>query len=199
MEFLLLSRRRSSSRKVPSGEERGEWKVFAGYHKLGSIYFEKRNCPFSGSGYLPFIWGNGNSGWKIKWFVPFRLGSLRKYGLWFEGDITFPLFFVCSADLDVFCSGLFSHHVKFYSFMFMQKVYTRMVCVNGKNPQSCCVILHYEAVLGMLRRRGFPSARLNQRRCHYFYDGFVVAEKNHETLDVLPFCDRREPNPLQWK
>ena len=37
MEFLLLSRRRSSSRKVPSGEERGEWKVFAGYHKLGSI------------------------------------------------------------------------------------------------------------------------------------------------------------------
>ena len=31
VEFLLLSRRRSSSRNVPSGEERGETLVFAGY------------------------------------------------------------------------------------------------------------------------------------------------------------------------
>jgi len=25
-----------------------------------------------------------NSSWKIKWFVPFHLGSFWKYGLWFE-------------------------------------------------------------------------------------------------------------------
>ena len=31
MEFLLLSRRCSSSRNVPGGEERGETDVFAGY------------------------------------------------------------------------------------------------------------------------------------------------------------------------
>jgi len=31
MEFLLLSRRRSSARNVPSGEERGETDVFEGY------------------------------------------------------------------------------------------------------------------------------------------------------------------------
>ena len=31
MEFLLLSRRRSSVRNVPSGEERGETDIFAGY------------------------------------------------------------------------------------------------------------------------------------------------------------------------
>ena len=31
MEFLPLSRRRSSSRNVPTGEERGETDVFAGY------------------------------------------------------------------------------------------------------------------------------------------------------------------------
>ena len=31
MEFLPLSRRRSSARNVPSGEERGETDVFAGY------------------------------------------------------------------------------------------------------------------------------------------------------------------------
>ena len=33
MEFLPLSRRRSSSRNVPGGEERGETDVFAGYSK----------------------------------------------------------------------------------------------------------------------------------------------------------------------
>ena len=31
MEFLSLSRRCSSARNVPSGEERGEMDVFAGY------------------------------------------------------------------------------------------------------------------------------------------------------------------------
>ena len=31
MEFLPLSRRRSSARDVPSGEERGDMDVFAGY------------------------------------------------------------------------------------------------------------------------------------------------------------------------
>ena len=31
MEFLSLSRRHSSARNVPSGEERGETDVFAGY------------------------------------------------------------------------------------------------------------------------------------------------------------------------
>ena len=33
MEFLSLSRRRSSPRNVPSDEERGETDVFAGYQK----------------------------------------------------------------------------------------------------------------------------------------------------------------------
>ena len=33
VEFLQLSRRRSSSRNVPGGEERGETDVFAGYRK----------------------------------------------------------------------------------------------------------------------------------------------------------------------
>ena len=32
MEFLSLSRRRSSARNVPSGEQRGETDVFAGYN-----------------------------------------------------------------------------------------------------------------------------------------------------------------------
>ena len=36
MEFLSLSRKRSSARNVSSGEERGETAVFAGYHSFTS-------------------------------------------------------------------------------------------------------------------------------------------------------------------
>ena len=34
----------------------------------------------------------GNPGWKIKWFAPLRLGTFRKYGLWFEAMPIFLLF-----------------------------------------------------------------------------------------------------------
>ncbi|CAH3017394.1 unnamed protein product [Porites evermanni] len=47
----------------------------------------------------------------------------------------FLLFSVCSADLDILCGGLFSHQVKFYSFMFMQKISTQVVCVNAKSSR----------------------------------------------------------------
>ena len=43
MEFLSLSRRRSSSRNVPSDEERGETDVFAGYIIFGSLDFQLGN------------------------------------------------------------------------------------------------------------------------------------------------------------
>ena len=48
------------------------------------------------------------------------------------GDETFLLFSVCSTDLDILCGSLISHQVKFYSFMFMQKISTQVVCVNAK-------------------------------------------------------------------
>ena len=40
-------------------------------------------------------------------------------------------FLVFSADLEILCSEFFSHHVKFYNFMFMPKISTRAVCVIG--------------------------------------------------------------------
>ena len=43
----------------------------------------------------------------------------------------FNSFLVFSADLDVLCGGLFSHNVSFYSFMFLHKIFTRVVCVYG--------------------------------------------------------------------
>ena len=45
----------------------------------------------------------------------------------------FLLLLVCSADLDVLCSGLFFHQVKFYCFIFLHKI--RVVCVNAKFPK----------------------------------------------------------------
>ena len=34
------------------------------------------------------------------------------------------------------CSGSFSHHVKFYSFMFMYNISTQVVCVNGMHTSG---------------------------------------------------------------
>ena len=62
--------------------------------------------------------------------IPF--GKLQKIWAVIWGDAIFLLFLVCSADLD--CSGSFSHHVKFSSLMFMKKISTRVVCLNGKHP-----------------------------------------------------------------
>ena len=53
---------------------------------------------------------NYSSGWKIKWFGPFRLGSLGKYGLSFEAmQFLYSSFslFSCHLDVRVF-EGLFS-------------------------------------------------------------------------------------------
>ena len=41
----------------------------------------------TGGAYNIYFQGKtGNSGWKIKRFVLFHLGSFRKYGPWFEGE-----------------------------------------------------------------------------------------------------------------
>ena len=48
----------------------------------------------------------------------------------------FLLYLVCSDNLDRLCRESFSHHFKFYSFMFMYEIFTRVVCVNGKSPWS---------------------------------------------------------------
>ena len=51
----------------------------------------------------------------------FFIGKFSKSWAVVWGHAIFPLFLVCSADLDIFGSGLFSHNVKFYRIMFMQK------------------------------------------------------------------------------
>ena len=57
--------------------------------------------------------------------IPF--GKLQKIWAMIWGDADFLIFLVCSADLDIPCSGAFSYnHVKFYSFMFMRKISTRV-------------------------------------------------------------------------
>jgi len=43
---------------------------------------------------------------------------------------------VRSADQDILCRGSLSHHVKVYSFMFMHKISTQVVCVNGMHTSG---------------------------------------------------------------
>ena len=40
------------------------------------------------------------------------------------------------ADFDIHYCGSFSHHIKFYSLMFVHKISTRVVCVNCRHPWS---------------------------------------------------------------
>ena len=86
--------------------------------------------------YLPFTWKNRKFrlGNQMVRAIPF--GKRQKMWAVICSDAIFLLLLVCSADFDILCSGLFSHHVKFYSFMFMHRISTRVVCINIKRPWS---------------------------------------------------------------
>ena len=64
--------------------------------------------------------------------IPF--GKPQKIWALICSDEIFLFFSVCSADLDILCSGSFSQLVKFYSFKFVHNIPTRVVCVNGEHP-----------------------------------------------------------------
>ena len=74
------------------------------------------------------------------------------------GDASFLLLLVGSADLNMFCSSSFSHHIAFYSFVFMHKISTLVVCfTNVEHPRST---LHF------LTRFQYPFF-LQSFVCHY--------------------------------
>ena len=64
-----------------------------------------------------------------------RVRHLQYIWAVFGGDAIFLLFSVCLAVLDILCNWSFSYHVSFFSFMFMHKISSRVVCVNGKHPK----------------------------------------------------------------
>lgn len=64
--------------------------------------------------------------------IPF--GKHQKMWAVISGDEIFLLFLVSSANLDLFCSRSFSHLVEFYRLIFMYKISSWVVCVNGRHP-----------------------------------------------------------------
>ena len=46
---------------------------------------------------------------------------------------SFQLLLVCLIDMNLFCRGSYSYLVKFYRFMLVHKISTRVVCVNGEH------------------------------------------------------------------
>lgn len=73
-----------------------------------------------------------NFGSKIKWLAYSVLKASKNMGCNLR-RCNFLRFSVCSADLDISCSGSSSHLVKFCSLTFMHKISTRVVCLNGKH------------------------------------------------------------------
>ena len=72
-----------------------------------------------------FIWeASENMGCDLRWCYKF---------------IFLPLP-VCSADLDLLCRGSFTHHFKFNRFIFLHKISTQVVCVNGAPQESNSVV-----------------------------------------------------------
>ena len=61
-------------------------------------------------------------------------------------------------DLDMFCSGLYSHRVKFYSFMFMLKIFTRVVWPLVSSKTVCNTIGPQT-----------PQANVSNRKLHVMF------------------------------
>ena len=121
-------------------------------------------------------------------------GKLLKIWVVIRGDAILLLFLDCSAKLVVLCNASFSHQVKFYSFVFMQNISTRVVCVNGKHPWSFPFF-----PLGSLHRPIFSIQPPDTGHCRYpIHDkktwhvlGKVQASREflgvgaHASLDIL--------------
>jgi len=85
--------------------------------------------------------------------------------------INFSDIWVSSADFNTLCSyWSFSHFVKFYSFMFLHKISTRVVCVNGKYTQTFAVIaiVFYSC---KLKIRNSVTKRLRDQSSNYTHNG----------------------------
>ena len=87
-----------------------------------------------------------NFGSKIKWLAYSVLEASENMGCNLR-RCNYLRFSVCSADLDISCSGSFSHLVKFCSFTFMHTISTQVVCVNGEAPP----VLPRTSVMRLLR------------------------------------------------
>lgn len=88
--------------------------------------------------YLPVTLENRKLRWEkqmVRHFIFLGGGKLKKIWAVIWGDVICLLFLVCSANLDIPWSGSFFNRVRFSSFMFMHKIYTRMVYANGKHPK----------------------------------------------------------------
>ena len=70
-------------------------------------------------GYLSFTWENRKFRVENQMVCAIQCRKLWKIWALIWGDAIFQLILVCSADLDILCSGSFFHQVKFYSLMFI--------------------------------------------------------------------------------
>ena len=77
---------------------------------------------------MPFTWEKRKFRLEKQMFRAIPYEKLQKICTVIWGDVIL----IFSAGLDIMCSGSFSHHFKFYSFLFT--ISTPEVCLNGKHP-----------------------------------------------------------------
>ena len=74
--------------------------------------------------YLAFTWENQKFRMENQMVLPILFRKRQEIWAMIQDDAFFLLFLVCSADLDILCSGF--HRVQFYNFIFMNKIFTRV-------------------------------------------------------------------------
>ena len=121
MSFFLLWQNKNLELESDLHERRERCLIRGAYHLHGKT----RNSGGKPNGLCHFFW-KASENVAVKWAHFSRSWAV------IGGDETFLVFLVCSSDLDILRGSLISHQVKFYSFMFMQKISTQVVCVNAK-------------------------------------------------------------------
>ena len=78
-------------------------------------------------GFLQFTQENWKLHLESQLVCVIPLGKLQKIWPVIWREAIFPLFFICSVHLDIVWGRSYSHHVRFYNFMFMHKISTQEV------------------------------------------------------------------------
>ena len=82
------------------------------------------------------IYHTGSAIYMRKPEIPVGKSNGSRHSVWEASENMSCDLMRCSFSTIFFCNRSFPHRVKFYSFMFMHKISTRVVCVNSKHSMS---------------------------------------------------------------
>ena len=121
----------------PRGNQSSKVCVVWTYMSWGSYHEKPRvQCFYYFTGKPEIQVGKSNGPHHFIWEASKNMGC----GLRRCNKFIFLPFSVCSVDLDLLCSGSFTHHFQFNILIFLHKISTQVVCVNGSPQESNSVV-----------------------------------------------------------